>query len=107
MNLRWLASNHAVISRRMKGVRILSAATVFLAWTLSASAAESATANSAASPVAKTYRNPLLPEVSMADPHVIRVDGTYYLYATTHTKGYDAYTSRDLVNWTNAGRVCD
>src|SRR5688572_22365606 len=35
----------------------------------------------------KTYRNPLLPEIDMADPHVIRVDGKYYLYATSHGKG--------------------
>ena len=27
----------------------------------------------------KTYRNPLLPAVVMADPHVIRVEGKYYL----------------------------
>lgn len=53
----------------------------------------------------KTYRNPLLPEVHVADPHVIRVDGVYYLYATTHTRGYDVYTSLDLVNWTNRGSV--
>lgn len=52
-----------------------------------------------------TYRNPLLPEVQMADPHVIRVDGKYYLYATTHTRGYDVYVSDDLVNWENKGRV--
>jgi len=57
--------------------------------------------------VKKTYRNPLLPEVVMADPHVIRVDGKYYLYATTHTKGYDAFVSDDLVNWTNQGLAFD
>lgn len=56
-----------------------------------------------APPHQRTYRNPLLPTVTMADPHVIRVDGVYYLYATTHTRGYDVYTSRDLVNWTNQG----
>jgi beta-xylosidase len=41
----------------------------------------------------------------MADPHVIRVDGKYYLYATTHTRGYDVYVSDDLVAWENKGRV--
>ena len=55
----------------------------------------------------KTYRNPLLPEVVMADPHVIRMDGRYYLYATTHTKGYDAYVSDDLVHWEDKGLVFD
>jgi xylan 1,4-beta-xylosidase len=47
-----------------------------------------------------TYRNPLLPDVQMADPHVIKVDKTYYLYATTHTRAYEVFTSPDLVNWT-------
>lgn len=51
--------------------------------------------------VAKTYRNPILPD--MADPHVIEVDGTYYLYATSHQRGYDVFVSRDLVNWENKG----
>ena len=43
----------------------------------------------------------------MADPHVIRVNDLYYLYATTHTRGYDVYTSPDLVNWTNRGLAFD
>lgn len=43
----------------------------------------------------------------MADPHVIRVDGAYYLYATTHTRGYDVFVSSDLVHWRNAGRAFD
>lgn len=43
----------------------------------------------------------------MADPHVIRVDGNYYLYGTTHTRGYDVYVSHDLVNWTNRGLAFD
>lgn len=55
----------------------------------------------------RTYRNPLLPDVNMADPHVIRVGHRYYLYATTHTRGYDVYVSDDLVRWTNAGRAFD
>ena len=55
----------------------------------------------------KTYRNPLLPEVSVADPHVIKVGGTYYLYATTHTKGFDAYVSTNLVDWENQGSAFD
>lgn len=55
----------------------------------------------------RTYRNPLLPEVNLADPHVIRVGTRYHLYATTHTRGYDVYVSDDLVRWTNAGRAFD
>jgi beta-xylosidase len=56
---------------------------------------------------AATYRNPLLMDDNPADPHVIRVDGTYYLYATTHGRGYDALVSTDLVNWEPKGRVFD
>lgn len=55
----------------------------------------------------KTYRNPLLPDVNAADPHVIKVKGQYYLYATTHTRGFDVYVSNDLVNWTNKGLAFD
>lgn len=43
----------------------------------------------------------------MADPHVIRFGKRYYLYATTHTRGYDVYVSEDLVRWTNSGRAFD
>jgi beta-xylosidase len=52
-----------------------------------------------------TYSNPILTENNPADPHVILVDGTYYLYATTHGRGYDAYASKDLVNWKDRGSV--
>jgi len=55
----------------------------------------------------RTYRNPLLSNQQMADPHVIKVGDTYYLYATTHTRGYDVYTSKDLVNWENKGSAFD
>lgn len=61
----------------------------------------------AAQPSRPTYRNPLLSGATMADPHVIRVNDLYYLYATTHTRGYDVYTSPDLVNWTNRGLAFD
>ena len=47
----------------------------------------------------KTYRNPLVGGASFADPHVIKVGQSYYLYATTHTRGYDAYVSTNLVDW--------
>jgi len=55
----------------------------------------------------KTYRNPLLPDREMADPDVIRVDGKYYLYPTSNTRGYEAFVSEDLVHWTPKGLVFD
>jgi len=62
----------------------------------------SASASAVAVVVSKSYHNPLLTN-EMADPDVIRVDGKYYLYATTHTKGYDVFVSEDLVHWENKG----
>lgn len=56
---------------------------------------------------AKTYHNPLIAEGNLADPHVIRVDDTYYLYATSHTRGYDVMTSTDLVHWKSKGMAFD
>jgi beta-xylosidase len=53
----------------------------------------------------KTYSNPILADGSLADPDVILVDGTYYLYPTSHGSGYDVWTSTDLVNWKPRGRV--
>jgi len=55
-----------------------------------------------AADAAETYRNPIIDE-NLADPAVIRHDGTYYLYATGEVdgdNGYRVYTSADLVNWT-------
>lgn len=51
------------------------------------------------------YQNPILTTDNPADPHVIRVNGKYYLYPTSHTKGYDVFVSDDLVNWENRGPV--
>ena len=53
----------------------------------------------------KTYRNPLLERWNMADPHVLRVGSKYYLYPTSHTKGFDALVSDDLVHWNYRGSV--
>ena len=50
-------------------------------------------------PGAATYTNPVIAEVGPADPCVIEVDGTYYLYPTGDNRTYRAYTSRDLVHW--------
>ena len=47
------------------------------------------------------YRNPLL-ETDLADPAVIRHEGTFYLYATGDVngdRGIRAYTSENLVEW--------
>lgn len=53
----------------------------------------------------KTYQNPIL--AGYADPDVLYYQGTYYLYATSSTlkTGYEAYASKDLVNWEYAGVV--
>src|SRR5207249_400673 len=70
------------------------------------SAADSASSGTATHPD-KTYRNPLMPERGMADPDVIRVDGKYYLYPTSDTRGYEAFISEDLVHWIPKGLVFD
>lgn len=52
--------------------------------------------------------NPVIETVELADPHVIRCRGRYYLYATDGVGGYlgyDVYLSEDLVNWTKGPRV--
>ncbi len=46
---------------------------------------------------APTYTNPL--GVDLADPDIIRHDGTYYLYGTSSRSGFHAWTSSDLVEW--------
>jgi xylan 1,4-beta-xylosidase len=53
----------------------------------------------------RTYRNPLLPEREIADPFVLRVDGKYYLYPTTDSRGYEVFVSDDLVHWERKARV--
>jgi beta-xylosidase len=55
----------------------------------------------------KTYRNPVIPNADMADPDVIRVNGNYYLYATSHGRGYDVFVSTNLVRWENKGLAFD
>ncbi len=53
------------------------------------------------------YQNPILEEENLADPHMIRYQGKYYLYGTyldgTIEGGsdhYDVYISDDMENWT-------
>src|SRR5436309_1572673 len=79
----------------------------FLAPTAHGLGAETPSTRSLTAPRQKTYRNPLLGGQQMADPDVIRVNGKYYLYATTHTKGYDVFVSEDLIHWKNKGRAFD
>lgn len=55
----------------------------------------------------ETYTNPIIATPSMADPDVLLVDGKYYLYPTSHNKGYEVYVSDDLVHWENKGLVFD
>lgn len=54
-----------------------------------------------------TYKNPIITAGNPADPDVLEVDGVYYLYATTHGRGYDVLTSTDLVNWEPQGSAFD
>lgn len=58
-------------------------------------------------PRPKTYTNPVISGVDLADPAVVLHEGTYYLYATGDGRGYDAYTSKDLVRWTKGPRAFD
>ena len=53
----------------------------------------------ASAPNSKTYRNPLMPKREIADPDVIKIDGRYYLYPTSDTRGYQVFVSNDLVHW--------
>jgi xylan 1,4-beta-xylosidase len=54
---------------------------------------------------AKTYRNPLLPDREIADPFVLRLDGKYYLYPTTDSRGCEVFVSDDLVHWERKARA--
>lgn len=52
----------------------------------------------------RTYTNPIIETIGPADPHVIKHEGVYYLYPTHDGRGYDVYTSTDLVDWKKSGR---
>jgi beta-xylosidase len=52
-----------------------------------------------------TYTNPVIDEIGLADPAVVRFEGTYYMYCTGDNSSYHVYTSRDLVHWTKGRRV--
>ncbi|AVT37770.1 hypothetical protein C6W10_16350 [Plantactinospora sp. BB1] len=60
----------------------------------------------------KTTRGPVIPGL-FADPHLTTFNGRYYLYPTTDGYAgwsgtyYKAFSSTDLVNWTDHGVILD
>lgn len=60
----------------------------------------------------KTNKGPVIPGL-FADPHITNVNGRYYLYPTTDGYAgwsgtyYKAFSSADLVNWTDHGVILD
>jgi hypothetical protein len=60
----------------------------------------------------KTNQAPVIPGL-FADPHIAVLDGRYYLYPTTDGYAswsgtyYKAFSSTDLVNWTDHGVILD
>src|SRR5688500_4076908 len=53
--------------------------------------------------------NPVLP-VPTADPDIIYANGKYYIYPTAtgpNASQFHAYSSTDLLNWTDEGIVLD
>lgn len=55
----------------------------------------------------KTYRNPVIETLGLADPDVLKVNSDYFLYATSHGKGFAVYVSEDMVHWENKGLAFD
>lgn len=51
--------------------------------------------------------NPVLPHLKAADPEILFSEKTkkFYLYPTTDTSGFRAYSSEDLVHWKEEGIV--
>ncbi|MGP3982397.1 family 43 glycosylhydrolase [Streptomyces sp. KR80] len=60
----------------------------------------------------KTNKGPVIPGL-YADPHIVNFNGRYYLYPTTDGYAswsgtyFKAFSSTDLVNWTDHGVVLD
>lgn len=42
---------------------------------------------------------------NIGDPYLVTENGKYYVTATCDGKGYDIYSSTDLVDWTKEGRI--
>lgn len=62
------------------------------------------TVTGCASEGGKTYSNPI--DVPFGDPYVIcGDDGVFYMYGTSGEDGFRAYSSTDMVNWTDRGLV--
>lgn len=56
----------------------------------------------------KYYTNPVSNITGIGDPFVLTHDGVYYMYCTSETslkKGFNVWTSKDLVNWEIQGLV--
>lgn len=53
--------------------------------------------------LAQKYTNPITPPGSIADPFVLEVDGSYYLYGTSAVDGFKVWKSNNLVNWDSMG----
>jgi len=59
-----------------------------------------------------TYKNPFsLTDQwdgnQLGDPFIMRYDGMYYLYCSSHRMEIKCWTSENLVDWTYAGSVCN
>ena len=68
------------------------------------SAPATAQTTKGASNTQTTFSNPL--NVQLGDPFVLYTHGVYYMYGTGGAdKGFAAYSSKDLVNWTPEGQV--
>jgi GH43 family beta-xylosidase len=50
---------------------------------------------------------PTLCVPNLADPEVLLHDGTYYLYGTGDTRGFDVWKSSDLRSWEKASRAIE
>jgi len=48
---------------------------------------------------------PIPDEGSLADPHVIKLGDTWYLYATHSQEGFEVWTSQDLENWEEGSTI--
>lgn len=57
------------------------------------------------------WKNPVVmsgqQNYDVGDPQVMKFRGTYYLYCSSGTKSILCWTSRDLINWSDAIVVCD